>query len=118
MIDRDTESEKSSSDEEEEEAANVVLPEEERIQKGKTPITITLKKVCKVVFVTLFFQIFLLSTILYSQGFIIFQVCKRSGHEAGFRGATYIDCPMKPCFLCKLPGNFCPLTALTFSPQY
>ncbi|TMX04317.1 hypothetical protein EJD97_009983 [Solanum chilense] len=79
MIDRDTESEKSSSDEEEEEAANVVSPEEERIQKGKTPITITLKKVCK--------------------------VCKRSGHEAGFRGATYIDCPMKPCFLCKLPGH-------------
>ncbi|XP_049406551.1 protein DAMAGED DNA-BINDING 2 [Solanum stenotomum] len=77
VIDRDTESEESSSEEEEE--ANVVLPEEERVQKGKTPITITLKKVCK--------------------------VCKKSGHEAGFRGATYIDCPMKPCFLCKMPGH-------------
>ncbi|KAJ8568760.1 hypothetical protein K7X08_030982 [Anisodus acutangulus] len=80
VIERDTESEESSSEEEE---ANVVLPEEETIQdsnnKGKTPITITLKKVCK--------------------------VCKKTGHEAGFRGATYIDCPMKPCFLCKMPGH-------------
>lgn len=33
------------------------------------------------------------------------QVCKRTGHEAGFQGATYIDCPMKPCFLCKTPGK-------------
>lgn len=32
-------------------------------------------------------------------------MCKRTGHEAGFKGATYIDCPMKPCFLCKMPGN-------------
>ncbi|XP_057786288.1 protein DAMAGED DNA-BINDING 2-like [Salvia miltiorrhiza] len=22
-----------------------------------------------------------------------------------FQGATYIDCPMKPCFLCKMPGH-------------
>ncbi|KAK9279526.1 hypothetical protein L1049_013205 [Liquidambar formosana] len=33
------------------------------------------------------------------------KVCKNTGHEAGFRGATYIDCPMKPCFLCKIPGH-------------
>ncbi|CAN4115786.1 unnamed protein product [Withania somnifera] len=86
VIDRDTESEESSSDdEEEEEEVNVVLPEEkieeasESKKKGKTPITISLKKVCK--------------------------VCKKIGHEAGFRGATYIDCPMKPCFLCKMPGH-------------
>ncbi|XP_020103375.1 DNA damage-binding protein 2 isoform X2 [Ananas comosus] len=45
----------------------------------KSPITISLKKVCK--------------------------VCKRSGHEAGFKGAVYVDCPMKPCFLCKRPGH-------------
>lgn len=45
----------------------------------KGPITISLKKVCK--------------------------VCKRTGHEAGFKGAVYIDCPMKPCFLCKMPGH-------------
>ncbi|XP_052187831.1 protein DAMAGED DNA-BINDING 2 [Diospyros lotus] len=48
-------------------------------KKGKAPITISLKKVCK--------------------------VCKRTGHQAGFQGATYIDCPMKPCFLCKMPGH-------------
>lgn len=24
---------------------------------------------------------------------------------AGFQGAIYIDCPMKPCFLCKMPGH-------------
>ncbi|KAH7672934.1 DNA damage-binding protein 2 [Dioscorea alata] len=42
-------------------------------------ITISLKKVCK--------------------------VCKGTGHEAGFRGATYIDCPRKPCYLCKMPGH-------------
>ncbi|XP_016432567.1 protein DAMAGED DNA-BINDING 2 [Nicotiana tabacum] len=92
VIERDTESEESSSEdeaveeEEEQEEANVVVPEEtieaeasELKKKGKTPITITLKKVCK--------------------------VCKKTGHEAGFRGATYIDCPMKPCFLCKMPGH-------------
>ncbi|GJN05848.1 hypothetical protein PR202_ga23517 [Eleusine coracana subsp. coracana] len=45
----------------------------------KGPITISLKKVCK--------------------------VCKKTGHEAGFKGAVYIDCPMKPCFLCKMPGH-------------
>lgn len=33
-------------------------------------------------------------------------MCKKAGHEAGFKGATYIDCPMKPCFLCKMPGRF------------
>ncbi|KAJ0984113.1 hypothetical protein J5N97_002469 [Dioscorea zingiberensis] len=47
--------------------------------KGPTPITISLKKVCK--------------------------VCKGTGHAAGFRGATYIDCPKKPCYLCKMPGH-------------
>ncbi|XP_060203211.1 protein DAMAGED DNA-BINDING 2 isoform X1 [Lycium barbarum] len=87
VIEKDTDSEESSSDdedvEEEEETNVVVLPEEETIveskKKGKTPITISLKKVCK--------------------------VCKKTGHEAGFRGATYVDCPMKPCFLCKMPGH-------------
>lgn len=94
VIDRDTESEESSSDDEdvedeEEEEAIVDLPVEtieeasESKKKGKTPITISLKKFCK--------------------------VCKKTGHEAGFRGATYIDCPMKPCFLCKMPGH----TAMT-----
>lgn len=103
LIERDSESEQSSSEEEEEEE---ILEEEEKIleeeedddgvttasektenlevgsdanRKGKAPITISLKKVCK--------------------------VCKRHGHEAGFKGATYIDCPMKPCFLCRKPGH-------------
>ncbi|KAK9159058.1 hypothetical protein Scep_005632 [Stephania cephalantha] len=97
LIERDTDGEDSSSssddgdDEEEEEEG----PEHEHVaeikesvveelesdskKKSKASITIALKKVCK--------------------------VCKRSGHEAGFRGATYIDCPMKPCFLCKTPGH-------------
>ncbi|KAF3777410.1 DAMAGED DNA-BINDING 2 protein [Nymphaea thermarum] len=50
-----------------------------RSKTALPPITISLKKVCK--------------------------VCKGTGHEAGFRGATYIDCPKKPCFLCKQPGH-------------
>ncbi|KAF8394928.1 hypothetical protein HHK36_018867 [Tetracentron sinense] len=96
VIERDTDSEESSSEEEEEEVAEEVEVEVEEItekdnggeieekvldakKKEKAPITISLKKVCK--------------------------VCKRSGHEAGFKGATYIDCPMKPCFLCKMPGH-------------
>ncbi|KMZ60778.1 putative DNA damage-binding protein [Zostera marina] len=33
------------------------------------------------------------------------KVCKGTDHQAGFRGATYFDCPRKPCFLCKLPGH-------------
>ncbi|OVA02680.1 WD40 repeat [Macleaya cordata] len=93
VIERDTDSEESSSEEEEEEevaeeenGGKLVEEEEEEVfddldakKKGKSPITISLKKVCK--------------------------VCKRTGHEAGFKGATYIDCPMKPCFLCKMPGH-------------
>lgn len=108
VIERDTDSEESSSsddegedgpepetseeeeEEEKEQEGGEGLPErgsgvgkEETLvdvkKKGKAPITISLKKVCK--------------------------VCKKPGHEAGFKGATYIDCPMKPCFLCKMPGH-------------
>ncbi|KAG4167899.1 hypothetical protein ERO13_A13G224600v2 [Gossypium hirsutum] len=85
LIERDTDSEQSSSDdddeEEEQENENEEKTEEfnDTKKKGKSPITISLKKVCK--------------------------VCKKTGHEAGFKGATYIDCPMKPCFLCKMPGH-------------
>lgn len=95
VIERDSDTEESSSEDvedvESEEDEQVEEEEEEtkkeeKIQvglsensKGKAPITISLKKVCK--------------------------VCKKTGHEAGFKGATYIDCPMKPCFLCKLPGH-------------
>ncbi|GAB2274461.1 DNA damage-binding protein 2 [Dionaea muscipula] len=95
LIERDTDSEEESS--EEDEGEDVVheavdddgeekVEEEEKkegavvaTKKEKNPITISLKKVCK--------------------------VCKRTGHQAGFQGATYIDCPMKPCFLCKLHGH-------------
>ncbi|PWA69615.1 damaged DNA binding 2 [Artemisia annua] len=91
VIERDTDTDESSDDEEELEAENDVVEsgDEEEVEnegsdeksdvKGKAPITISLKKVCK--------------------------VCKKTGHQAGFQGATYIDCPMKPCFLCKLPGH-------------
>ncbi|XP_010541451.1 PREDICTED: protein DAMAGED DNA-BINDING 2 [Tarenaya hassleriana] len=90
VIARDTDSEASSSDDDEEEEE--AFEESEPYENGretelglsakktkKVPITVKLKKVCK--------------------------VCKQAGHEAGFRGATYIDCPMKPCFLCKMPGH-------------
>ncbi|GAB4824521.1 DNA damage-binding protein 2 [Ancistrocladus abbreviatus] len=93
LIEREMDSEESSSSEDEaeeqeleaqddEEEHEEERQEEEAVEtkkREKKPITITLKKVCK--------------------------VCKRSGHQAGFQGATYIDCPMKPCFLCKMPGH-------------
>ncbi|XP_057536342.1 protein DAMAGED DNA-BINDING 2 [Amaranthus tricolor] len=96
FIDSDNNSEESSSDEEVEDEENGVVESEEDDgeeveeqekeqnveginKKEKKPITISLKKVCK--------------------------VCKKAGHQAGFQGATYIDCPMKPCFLCKMPGH-------------
>ncbi|KAM7522075.1 hypothetical protein LguiA_011977 [Lonicera macranthoides] len=98
VIERDNDSEESSSDEEmenedveetedenedevEEATSEVKIEVDAGVAKKlqKSPINISLKKVCK--------------------------VCKRTGHEAGFKGATYIDCPMKPCFLCKLPGH-------------
>ncbi|XP_044483911.1 protein DAMAGED DNA-BINDING 2 isoform X2 [Mangifera indica] len=100
VIERDSDTEQSSSDDEgqaeeeegplsesesEEEDVKENLVEEkskekcDEKKKGKATITISLKKVCK--------------------------VCKRAGHEAGFKGATYVDCPMKPCFLCKMPGH-------------
>ncbi|KAL7124759.1 hypothetical protein ABFS83_14G070600 [Erythranthe nasuta] len=98
LIERDSDTEESSSEddgyggevqnaavEESEEEEDVVAEEEEKDEPStstknrRKPITISLKKLCK--------------------------VCKKPGHEAGFRGATYIDCPMKPCFLCKMPGH-------------
>lgn len=95
VIERENDSEESSSDEEEENVVNNSenddveevddeeieenVEKEETKRRDKKPITISLKKVCK--------------------------VCKKPGHQAGFQGATYIDCPMKPCFLCKLPGH-------------
>ncbi|KAK6235035.1 hypothetical protein SCA6_010372 [Theobroma cacao] len=89
LIGRDSDYEQSSSEEEEEEEGPPSEEDNENEEKmedfkdakrkGKIPITISLKKVCK--------------------------VCRRAGHEAGFKGATYIDCPMKPCFLCKMPGH-------------
>ncbi|KAI5064101.1 hypothetical protein GOP47_0020771 [Adiantum capillus-veneris] len=50
-------------------------------KKKKEPITISLKtaKLCK--------------------------VCKAKDHQAGFVGSVYVDCPNKPCFLCKQPGH-------------
>ncbi|XP_057993373.1 DNA damage-binding protein 2 isoform X2 [Hevea brasiliensis] len=101
VIERDTDSEQSSSDDEDDVDEEENIPQSESDAEGggvtengsgekdeedmdskkqrKVPITISLKKVCK--------------------------VCKKPGHEAGFKGATYIDCPMKPCFLCKMPGH-------------
>jgi hypothetical protein len=32
-------------------------------------------------------------------------VCGQRGHKAGFVGAVYVDCPNKPCYLCKQPGH-------------
>jgi len=73
----------------EEDPAAAAAGEKRGGRKGR--ITISLKKVCK--------------------------VCKRTGHEAGFKGAVYIDCPMKPCFLCKMPGSHiyvCVIISLCF----
>eukprot|EP00899_Mesostigma_viride_P017477 jgi/Mesvir1/25730/Mv01914-RA.1 len=33
------------------------------------------------------------------------KVCGKTGHTAGFVGAVYVDCPNRPCYLCKLPGH-------------
>lgn len=139
VIERDSDSEPSSSEEEEGEEDEVNREEEEAERgeneegeeeealenkngerkaegldakkKGKAPITLSLKKVCKVkayptrcsnsVLIPHFVHCFDLFFLL-----VVFQVCKKAGHEAGFKGATYIDCPMKPCFLCKMPGMF------------
>ncbi|XP_050237949.1 protein DAMAGED DNA-BINDING 2 [Mercurialis annua] len=91
VIERDTDSESSEDEDENDIEVNESESEPEveettnieedlnSKKKLKAPITISLKKVCK--------------------------VCKKPGHEAGFKGATYIDCPMKPCFLCKMPGH-------------
>jgi hypothetical protein len=35
----------------------------------------------------------------------VLQVCGQRGHKAGFVGAVYVDCPNKPCYLCKQPGH-------------
>lgn len=150
VIERDTDSEEESSSGDENDQVDDYPSEEEddddqvleneasttTSRKTKTkPITISLKKVCKVKskFLTTpyskctsIFSIFrpglnpcIVSTcwqfekIWNLSGCIrllnchyCVQVCKRSGHEAGFKGATYIDCPMKPCFLCKMPGKY------------
>eukprot|EP01023_Acetabularia_acetabulum_P057816 TRINITY_DN6749_c0_g2_i1.p1 TRINITY_DN6749_c0_g2~~TRINITY_DN6749_c0_g2_i1.p1 ORF type:complete len:558 (-),score=59.56 TRINITY_DN6749_c0_g2_i1:258-1931(-) len=33
------------------------------------------------------------------------KVCGSFEHKAGFVGATYLDCPNKPCYLCKKEGH-------------
>merc|ERR1712118_489139 len=30
------------------------------------------------------------------------KACKQFGHQAGFRGSVYVDCPVRPCYLCKV----------------
>ncbi len=43
------------------------------------------------------------------------QVCKAKDHQAGFVGSVYMDCPNKPCYLCKKPGG-CFLCIAPHSP--
>ena len=38
-------------------------------------------------------------------GFLYLEVCKKTGHRAGFSGRYLRRLPMKPCFLCKMPGK-------------
>lgn len=44
------------------------------------------------------------------------KVCKSTDHSAGFRGATYIDCPNKPCYLCKESGHTTATCPHKFNP--
>ncbi|KAJ7526860.1 hypothetical protein O6H91_16G025800 [Diphasiastrum complanatum] len=48
-------------------------------------------------------------SLVKSTGLVIVQsqvwVCKAKDHQAGFVGSIYIDCPNKPCFLCKKQGH-------------
>ena len=37
--------------------------------------------------------------------FAVWQVCGKAGLNAGFVGALYLDCPNRPCYLCKLQGH-------------
>lgn len=39
------------------------------------------------------------------KGAVRCKVCNSTDHQAGFRGATYVDCPNKPCYLCKEKGH-------------
>lgn len=93
----------------------------------KSSISISFKKTCKVIYLIslyyslgtplLFHFLLLLNPKLNpkSSFFVFFKVCKGTDHQAGFRGATYFDCPRKPCFLCKLPGAlnmFCNLIVM------
>lgn len=38
-------------------------------------------------------------------GNIVCHVCGKAGHNAGFIGSIYVDCPNKPCYLCKRVGH-------------
>lgn len=44
------------------------------------------------------------------------KVCKSTEHSAGFRGATYVDCPNKPCYLCKESGHTTATCPHKFNP--
>ncbi|CAM6030736.1 unnamed protein product [Sphagnum balticum] len=39
------------------------------------------------------------------KGAKVCKVCKAKDHQAGFVGSVYMDCPNKPCYLCKKPGH-------------
>lgn len=96
IVDRESESEESSDEEMEVESdveedvadelegqtTQETADNDLTLQKSrKKPITISLKaaKLCK--------------------------VCKAEDHQAGFVGSIYVDCPNKPCYLCKQPGH-------------
>ncbi|KAH8972591.1 hypothetical protein BDL97_02G206600 [Sphagnum fallax] len=40
------------------------------------------------------------------EGTKVSKVCKAKDHQACFVGFVYMDCPNKPCYVCKIPGGF------------
>lgn len=46
------------------------------------------------------------------------QVCGKRGHNAGFTGAIYVDCPNKPCYLCKKAGHTTATCPYRIAPEH
>lgn len=50
--------------------------------------------------------------------YVLPQVCGKRGHNAGFMGALYLDCPNKPCYLCKKPGHTTATCPYRIAPEH
>ncbi|KAK9811590.1 hypothetical protein WJX72_006636 [[Myrmecia] bisecta] len=49
---------------------------------------------------------------------LVCHVCGKPGHNAGFVGSVYLDCPNRPCYLCKRSGHTTMTCPYRIAPEH